>query len=152
MSRIGSASIACANGIMFGVVGHRGGSWPPKSNPVIEGRNAIRYFCGSARISDSSIRSASNSRDRDSAKRITSDRNQAIAMIGIPWYNVIGNHDTNYDARDDAGSDETFERVYGPSTYAFEYARAHFVDAREHFVVTAPFAVIHPITTQRFGG
>ena len=53
--------------------------------------------------------------------------NRAIARIGVPWYNVIGNHDMNYDAADDAGSDESFERVYGPSTYAFEYARAHFV-------------------------
>jgi len=52
---------------------------------------------------------------------------RAIARIGVPWYNVIGNHDMNYDARDDAGSDETFERVYGPSTYAFEYAGAHFL-------------------------
>jgi len=53
--------------------------------------------------------------------------NRAIARIGVPWYNVIGNHDMNYDASDDAGSDESYERVYGPSTYAFEYARAHFV-------------------------
>jgi hypothetical protein len=53
--------------------------------------------------------------------------NRAIARIGVPWYNVIGNHDMNFDAPDDAGSDETFERVYGPSTYAFEYARAHFL-------------------------
>ncbi len=53
--------------------------------------------------------------------------NRAIARIGVPWYNVIGNHDTNYDARDDAGSDESFERVYGPTTYAFDYARAHFI-------------------------
>ena len=52
---------------------------------------------------------------------------RAIARIGVPWYNVIGNHDLNFDARDDAGSDETFERIYGPSTYAFEYARAHFL-------------------------
>lgn len=53
--------------------------------------------------------------------------NGVIARIGVPWYSVIGNHDTNFDARDDAGSDETFERVYGPSSYAFEYARAHFI-------------------------
>src|SRR5690606_8316469 len=24
---------------------------------------------------------------------------RAIAVLGIPWYNVIGNHDVNYDAR-----------------------------------------------------
>ena len=53
--------------------------------------------------------------------------NRAIARIGVPWYNVIGNHDMNYDAQDDAGSDESFERVYGPATYAFDYARAHFI-------------------------
>jgi hypothetical protein len=52
---------------------------------------------------------------------------RAIARIGVPWYNVIGNHDLNFDARDDAGSDESYERVFGPSTYAFEYARAHFL-------------------------
>jgi hypothetical protein len=50
-----------------------------------------------------------------------------IARIGVPWYHVLGNHDMNFDAQDDAGSDETFERMYGPSTYAFEYARAHFL-------------------------
>ena len=53
--------------------------------------------------------------------------NRAIARIGVPWYPVIGNHDLNFDAHDDAGSDESYERVYGPSTYAFEYARAHFL-------------------------
>ncbi len=33
---------------------------------------------------------------------------QAIALIGIPWYNVIGNHDMNMDAPNDELSDETF--------------------------------------------
>jgi hypothetical protein len=53
--------------------------------------------------------------------------NQAIAMIGIPWYNVIGNHDLNYDAHDDAHSDETFERIYGPSYYSFDHGPTHFM-------------------------
>jgi len=53
--------------------------------------------------------------------------NQAIAMIGIPWYNVIGNHDLNFDAQDDAHSDETFERVYGPSYYSFDHGPTHFM-------------------------
>jgi hypothetical protein len=53
--------------------------------------------------------------------------NRAIAHIGVPWYHVIGNHDMNYDAAGDADSDESYERVYGPSTYAFEYASAHFL-------------------------
>lgn len=53
--------------------------------------------------------------------------NRAIALIGIPWYNVIGNHDLNFDAQDDQHSDETFERVYGPSYYSFDYGPVHFL-------------------------
>jgi hypothetical protein len=53
--------------------------------------------------------------------------NRAVGLVGIPWYNVPGNHDMNFDAQGDAHADETFERVYGPGTYAFEYASAHFV-------------------------
>jgi hypothetical protein len=53
--------------------------------------------------------------------------NQAVSRIGIPWYNAIGNHDMNYRAGDDEHSDETFERIYGPPTYAFQYGRVHFL-------------------------
>lgn len=53
--------------------------------------------------------------------------NQAVSLIGIPWYNVIGNHDMNYDAADDRQSDETFERYYGPSYYSFDYGPTHFL-------------------------
>lgn len=53
--------------------------------------------------------------------------NQAIALIGIPWYNVIGNHDLNFEAKDDSQSDETFERVYGPSYYSFDHGPTHFL-------------------------
>ena len=53
--------------------------------------------------------------------------NQAIALIGIPWYNVIGNHDLNLDATTRAGINETFEATYGPSYYSFDYGQVHFV-------------------------
>ncbi len=52
---------------------------------------------------------------------------RSIALIGIPWYNVIGNHDINYDARSDRTSDETFERAFGPSYYSFDYGTVHFL-------------------------
>ncbi|MAT11265.1 MAG: metallophosphoesterase [Rhodopirellula sp.] len=54
-------------------------------------------------------------------------QNQGIALVGIPWYNVIGNHDVNREAKVDEESDETFERVFGPAYYSFEYGKAHFV-------------------------
>lgn len=53
--------------------------------------------------------------------------NRNVAMLGIPWYNVIGNHDINYDATSDRYSDETFERVYGPAYYSFDYGPVHFL-------------------------
>ena len=53
--------------------------------------------------------------------------NRAVSKIGIPWYNVLGNHDVNYMAPNDVLSDETYERVYGPATYAFVYGDVHFL-------------------------
>ena len=53
--------------------------------------------------------------------------NKAMAHVGIPWYNVLGNHDENYTATDDVHSDESFERVYGPPYYSFDYGPVHFI-------------------------
>ncbi len=53
--------------------------------------------------------------------------NDVMGRIGIPIYNVIGNHDTNYDAPDDQNSDETFHRFFGPNYYSWNEGRVHFV-------------------------
>ncbi|TWT30202.1 Calcineurin-like phosphoesterase [Posidoniimonas corsicana] len=53
--------------------------------------------------------------------------NSAIAVLGIPWYNVIGNHDLNHEAHEDHLSDETFERHFGPPYYSFDYGAVHFI-------------------------
>jgi len=53
--------------------------------------------------------------------------NRTIALIGIPWYNVIGNHDLNFDSPDDRHSDETYESIYGPPYYSFDYGQVHFL-------------------------
>lgn len=50
-----------------------------------------------------------------------------IKKIGIPWYNVIGNHDMNFDITADSISDESFERVFGPTTYSFNVGKVHFI-------------------------
>lgn len=49
------------------------------------------------------------------------------SVTGFPWYNVIGNHDLNYMAKTDADADCSFRRVFGPSSYAFEYGKVHFI-------------------------
>jgi hypothetical protein len=51
----------------------------------------------------------------------------SVARIGIPWFNVYGNHDMNFDASKDRYADETFESVFGPTTYAFSEGRVHFI-------------------------
>lgn len=44
---------------------------------------------------------------------------KVMQAIEKPWFNVMGNHDMNYDVEEDHLSDETFEREFGPSNYAF---------------------------------
>ncbi|SMD43681.1 Predicted phosphohydrolases [Aquiflexum balticum DSM 16537] len=52
---------------------------------------------------------------------------EAVGKIGVPWFQVMGNHDMNFDADKDEYSDESFTANFGPATYAFNYGDAHFV-------------------------
>jgi hypothetical protein len=52
---------------------------------------------------------------------------QGIGQIGIPWHYIFGNHDSNRDAKTNKTRDETFEKYFGPSTYAFEYGQVSFI-------------------------
>jgi len=45
----------------------------------------------------------------------------------VPWFNVYGNHDMNFDAQSDSIADETFEATFGPATYSFNQGDAHFI-------------------------
>ena len=53
--------------------------------------------------------------------------NDAVSLAGIPWYNVIGNHDLNLDAPNRKYVNETFESIYGPTYYSFDYGNVHFL-------------------------
>ena len=53
--------------------------------------------------------------------------NKIIGTIGLPWWNVGGNHDLNFEAPDRRYSRETFKRIFGPNYYAFAYADALFL-------------------------
>jgi hypothetical protein len=50
-----------------------------------------------------------------------------IAQIGLPWYNIGGNHDLNFEAPGPKYSRETFKRFFGPPSYAFEYGGVLFL-------------------------
>ena len=53
--------------------------------------------------------------------------NAIIGTIGLPWWNIGGNHDLNFEAPDRTYSRETFKRVYGPNYYAFYYGPTLFL-------------------------
>lgn len=53
--------------------------------------------------------------------------NAVVGKVGVPWYNVHGNHDMNFDVGEDKHSDETWERIFGPTYYAFDWGPAHFI-------------------------
>jgi hypothetical protein len=52
---------------------------------------------------------------------------KAVKKIGIPWYNLMGNHDINFDVTEDKYSNESYEAHFGPTDYAFNYADVHFI-------------------------
>jgi len=52
---------------------------------------------------------------------------EIVGQVGIPWYNLPGNHDVNSQSPDDKRSLETFKRHFGPSYYSFDYGQVHFI-------------------------
>ncbi|WP_207426675.1 calcineurin-like phosphoesterase family protein [Pedobacter sp. SYSU D00535] len=52
---------------------------------------------------------------------------KAVKKVGIPWYNLLGNHDVNFDVKEDKYSDESYEAHFGPANYAFNYGNVHFI-------------------------
>lgn len=53
--------------------------------------------------------------------------NDVVSQLGIPAFNVPGNHDENYRVKDDTHAMDTFKRIYGPEYYSFNYGKVHFV-------------------------
>ena len=53
--------------------------------------------------------------------------NRIIARIGVPWFNVPGNHELNFESPNDFHSLETYTRFFGPPYYSFEVGNAVFI-------------------------
>jgi hypothetical protein len=52
---------------------------------------------------------------------------QGVATIGIPFFQVLGNHDQDLNKGGDEVSDKTFEATYGPTYYSFNRGKLHYV-------------------------
>jgi len=61
--------------------------------------------------------------------------NRLIGRLGVPWHNIVGNHDLNLDAPDGRYSRETFKQTFGPTYSAFEHGGTLFLmlDNVEYF-------------------
>ena len=53
--------------------------------------------------------------------------NQIIAQIGLPWWNLPGNHDLDFSADSSSQARAQWRRVFGPTTHAFEHGAATFI-------------------------
>ena len=52
---------------------------------------------------------------------------RAVRRTGVPFFQVVGNHDLDFEARTDEGSTATFERFFGPGHYSFDRGEVHYV-------------------------
>ena len=61
------------------------------------------------------------------APAIYSEYRTAVKNTGVPFFQVLGNHDMDINTRSDEKSDSTFGDNFGPSWYSFNRGEAHYV-------------------------
>ncbi|NII25394.1 metallophosphoesterase [Pseudoflavitalea sp. X16] len=55
------------------------------------------------------------------------DYREAVAISGVPFFNVIGNHDMDIDGGSDDVSARTFKKQFGPTYYSFNRGKIHYI-------------------------
>jgi hypothetical protein len=60
---------------------------------------------------------------------------EAVEKTGIPFFQVIGNHDMDLDARTDDLSTRTFKDLFGPTYYSFNRGEVHYVVLDDVFFI-----------------
>lgn len=58
---------------------------------------------------------------------------RAITQLGVPFFQVVGNHDLNFDAPTTEGAISTFSRFFGPGHYSFNRGAVHYVVLNDVF-------------------
>jgi hypothetical protein len=64
---------------------------------------------------------------------------QALYAIGIPFFQVLGNHDEDYGARTDDLSQHSFRKAFGPEYYSFNKGSIHYVVLDDIFYLGKPY-------------
>lgn len=52
---------------------------------------------------------------------------RAVQRMGVPFYQVIGNHDLDFAARTDELAAETYGKHFGPTAYSFDMGAVHYI-------------------------
>ena len=52
---------------------------------------------------------------------------RAVAAMGVPFFQVVGNHDLDFEGRTDETSTQTFQDHFGPARYSFDRGEIHYV-------------------------
>jgi calcineurin-like phosphoesterase family protein len=55
------------------------------------------------------------------------DYERGVQTMGVPFFQVVGNHDLDRDGRTDEASTATFARYFGPGHYSFDRGEVHYV-------------------------
>lgn len=58
---------------------------------------------------------------------------QVISKLNLPFYQVIGNHDMDYNLRSDELSALSFSNAFGPAHYSFNVGNVHYVVLKDVF-------------------
>jgi len=58
---------------------------------------------------------------------------KSVKRMGIPFYQVVGNHDTDHSAKTNEKSVETFTEFFGPHYYSFNKGEIHYVVLNDVF-------------------
>lgn len=78
-------------------------------------------------LEQSDFAKGTSSRSTKLVHALFPDYNRAVAQMGIPFFQALGNHDQDYRLGGDETADKTFKEIYGPTYYSFNRGKAHYV-------------------------
>lgn len=84
------------------------------------------------------------------APAIIPEYKEAVKKSGVPFFQVLGNHDMDINTRSDETSDRTFKENFGPSWYSFNRGDAHYIVLDNVFYYANTYNYIGYITEKQF--